>query len=58
MPKITKFDSDLKPRIKEDPAGVLPGIRLNKTIIASFSQVPGWDCEKFKEIRLRFIGRR
>ena len=58
MATNTKFDSDLKLRVKEDAAGILPGIRLNKAIIDSFPQIPGWDSEKFKEIRLRFIGRR
>lgn len=58
MTTNTKFDSDLKPRVKEDAAGILPGIRLNKAIIDSFSQIPGWDREKFKQIRLQFIRRR
>jgi hypothetical protein len=58
MTTINKFDSDLKPRVKEDTGGILPGIRVDKAIIDSFSQIPGWDCEMFKEIRLRFIGRR
>ena len=58
MTTINKFDSDLKPRVKEDTGGILPGIRVDRLTIDSFSLIPDWDQEKFKELRLRLIGGR